>query len=53
MRRATLAVALGLAFASYALPQDSAAQKQDAEQGDPWIWWTASRTTIPEVVDVA
>jgi F-type H+-transporting ATPase subunit b len=39
MRRATLAVALGLAFASYALPQDSAAQKQDAEQGDPWIWW--------------
>jgi F-type H+-transporting ATPase subunit b len=39
MRRATLAVALGLAFASYALPQDSAAQKQDAEQGDSWIWW--------------
>jgi F-type H+-transporting ATPase subunit b len=39
MRRATLAVALGLAFASYAVPQDSAAQKQDAEQGDKWIWW--------------
>jgi F-type H+-transporting ATPase subunit b len=39
MRRATLAVALGLAFASYALPQDAAARKQDAEQGDSWIWW--------------
>jgi F-type H+-transporting ATPase subunit b len=39
MRGATLAVALGLAFASYAAPQDSAAQKQDAEQGDKWIWW--------------
>jgi F-type H+-transporting ATPase subunit b len=39
MRRATLTVALGLAFASYALPQDAAAQKQDAEQGDQWIWW--------------
>jgi F-type H+-transporting ATPase subunit b len=39
MRRATLAVALGLAFASYAVPQDSPAQKQDAEQGDTWIWW--------------
>jgi F-type H+-transporting ATPase subunit b len=39
MRKATLAVALGLAFASYAVPQDSAAQKQDAEQGDTWIWW--------------
>ena len=34
MRGATLAVALGLAFASYAVPQDAAAQKQDAEQGD-------------------
>ncbi len=39
MRGATLAVALGLAFASYAVPQDAAAQKQDAEQGDTWIWW--------------
>jgi F-type H+-transporting ATPase subunit b len=39
MLRATLTVGLGLAFASYALPQDSAAQKQDAEQGDKWIWW--------------
>jgi F-type H+-transporting ATPase subunit b len=39
MRRATLAVALGLAFAFYALPQDAAARKQDAEQGDSWIWW--------------
>jgi F-type H+-transporting ATPase subunit b len=39
MRRATLAVALGLAFASYAAPQESAGQKQEAEQGDKWIWW--------------
>jgi len=38
MRRATFAVALGLAFASYALPQESGA-KQETEQGDPWIWW--------------
>ena len=27
------------AGASYALPQESAGQKQEAEQGDPWIWW--------------
>ena len=41
MRRATLAVALGLAFASYALPQDPSAAvgKSAPEQGDPWIWW--------------
>ena len=40
MRRATLAVALGLAFASYALPQESSSAKESqAEQGDPWIWW--------------
>jgi F-type H+-transporting ATPase subunit b len=39
MRRATLAVALGLAFASYALPQESAAQKQEAQEGDSMIWW--------------
>jgi len=32
-------MALGLAFASYALPQESTGQKQEAEQGDPWIWW--------------
>ena len=35
MRRATLAIALGLAFAASALPQESAA----AQTGDPWIWW--------------
>ncbi len=29
-----------MAFASYALPQESpAAQTKEAEQGDPWIWW--------------
>jgi F-type H+-transporting ATPase subunit b len=41
MRRATLAVALGLAFASYALPQEPSAAvgKSAPEQGDPWIWW--------------
>jgi F-type H+-transporting ATPase subunit b len=40
-RRATFALALGLAFASYALPQEApaAAQTKEAEQGDPWIWW--------------
>ncbi|MGA2212331.1 MAG: ATP synthase F0 subunit B [Bryobacteraceae bacterium] len=40
MRRATLAIALGLAFASYAAPQErTAAKTSEAEQGDPWIWW--------------
>jgi F-type H+-transporting ATPase subunit b len=41
MRRATFALALGLAFASYALPQEApaAAQTKEAEQSDPWIWW--------------
>jgi F-type H+-transporting ATPase subunit b len=38
-RRAALAITLGLAFASYALPQESSAQKSETEQGDPWIWW--------------
>ncbi len=34
-------LALGLAFASYALPQESPTQAHtnDAGQGDPWIWW--------------
>jgi F-type H+-transporting ATPase subunit b len=40
MRRATLALALGLAFVSYALPQEApAAKTTEAEQGDRWIWW--------------
>jgi F0F1-type ATP synthase membrane subunit b/b' len=39
MRRALLAVILGIALASCALPQESAGQKQESEQGDPWIWW--------------
>jgi F0F1-type ATP synthase membrane subunit b/b' len=40
-RRATFALALGLAFASYALPQESpaAAKTSEAEQGDRLIWW--------------
>jgi F-type H+-transporting ATPase subunit b len=38
-RRPILAIVLGLALASYALPQESAPRKQEAEQGDPWIWW--------------
>jgi F-type H+-transporting ATPase subunit b len=32
-------MALGLAFACYAAPQESAGQKQEAEQSDKWIWW--------------
>lgn len=52
MRRATLALALGLAFSSYVLPQDPsevpvtpapaaapAQAQQETEPGDPWIWW--------------
>jgi F-type H+-transporting ATPase subunit b len=40
MRRATLAVVLGLAFASYALPQEAPASKtNETEQGDSMIWW--------------
>jgi F-type H+-transporting ATPase subunit b len=40
-RRATLAILLGFAFASCALPQESTSAKQSnqAEQGDPLIWW--------------
>lgn len=39
MRRATLAIVLGLAFASYALPQNAPASTEKTEQGDPLIWW--------------
>ncbi len=42
MRRATLAITLGLAFAAYALPQERGQlpeAKQEVEQSDPWIWW--------------
>jgi F-type H+-transporting ATPase subunit b len=40
MRRASIAIALGLAFASYGLPQEApAATENHAEQGDPMIWW--------------
>jgi F-type H+-transporting ATPase subunit b len=41
MRRATLAVVLGLAFASYALPQEHAptAESKSEEHGDPWLKW--------------
>src|SRR6202044_2422254 len=37
MRRATMTLALGLAFASYALPQEAPAKSESAasEQGDP------------------
>jgi F-type H+-transporting ATPase subunit b len=40
-RRATLAIALGLAFSSYALPQESSAatEKKEAGEGDTFIWW--------------
>jgi F-type H+-transporting ATPase subunit b len=49
MRRATFAIALGLAFAPYALPQESAGKfepKSDVEQGDPWIWWKWANLAI-------
>jgi len=42
MRRATLALILGLTFASYALPQEAAHSteaRQENEQGDPWLLW--------------
>ena len=40
MRRATLAITIGLACASYALPQEAAPAKEgQAEQGDSMIWW--------------
>jgi F-type H+-transporting ATPase subunit b len=43
MRRVTLVLAFGLAFAFCALPQETrpatANQQQEGEQGDPWIWW--------------
>jgi F-type H+-transporting ATPase subunit b len=40
MRRATLAVALGLAFASYAAPQESpTAKTNEGERSDSMIWW--------------
>jgi F0F1-type ATP synthase membrane subunit b/b' len=42
MHRATLALALGLAFASYVLPQEPAGAtqtRQAAEPGHPWIRW--------------
>jgi len=37
--RGALVIALGLAFASYALPQEPRAATEKVEQGDPWIWW--------------
>jgi F-type H+-transporting ATPase subunit b len=49
MRRATLAITLGLTFAAYALPQEparSAETSREAEQGDPWIWWKWANFTI-------
>jgi F-type H+-transporting ATPase subunit b len=40
MRRAIIAIWLGLAIASCALPQEARAAKEaQTEQGDPWIWW--------------
>jgi F0F1-type ATP synthase membrane subunit b/b' len=39
MRRATLAIVMGLALASYALPQESSSAAEKTEQGDPLIWW--------------
>jgi F-type H+-transporting ATPase subunit b len=39
IRRAVLAVVLGLALTSYALPQEATVQKENAEHGDPWLGW--------------
>jgi F-type H+-transporting ATPase subunit b len=45
MRRAAFTLALGMLFASCALPQDAPAgteaktEHSDREQGDQWIWW--------------
>ena len=42
MRRSILTIVMGLALAACALPQEPAPgiePKNDAEQGDPWIWW--------------
>ena len=42
MRRAAIALALGLALASFVLPQEppgATETKRESEQGDPWIWW--------------
>ena len=40
MRRATLALALGLAFGPRMLPQETAkTEAKQEEQGDPLIWW--------------
>ena len=41
MRRGTLVLILGLACAACALPQESPApaHTNEAEAGDPWIWW--------------
>jgi F-type H+-transporting ATPase subunit b len=39
MRKATLIMAAGLAFAAYALPQEAPAAKSEAGQGDPMIGW--------------
>ena len=39
IRRAVFTFALGLALASYALPQEPAGQKEHAEQADPMLGW--------------
>jgi len=41
MRRATLTIALGLAFACYALPQEAPSKTaaNESQQGDSMIWW--------------
>ncbi len=40
MRRAVLALALGLTLASFALPQESGSKSSPVEEtGDPWIVW--------------
>jgi F-type H+-transporting ATPase subunit b len=54
MRRATLAVALGLAFACYAMPQEAPAAtnaaKSEAGQGDPMIGWKWANFALLAIV---
>jgi len=48
MRRATLTIALGLAFACYALPQEAPSNTAANEggQGDSMIWWKLANFAI-------
>ncbi len=48
MRRATLTIALGLAFACYALPQEAPSKTaaNEGQQSDGMIWWKIANFAI-------